>query len=67
MITFGFDAHKRTHTIVAVDDRGQPVDQTTVGTTGKDHRLSRTGNRQLNAALHRIALTKLAGIQAPRP
>jgi len=37
MITFGVDAHKRTHTIVAVDDRGRPVGQTTVGTTSKDH------------------------------
>jgi len=37
MITFGVDAHKRTHTIVAVDDRGRPVGQTSVGTTSKDH------------------------------
>jgi len=37
MITFGVDAHKRTHTMVAVDDRGQAVGQTTVGTTSKDH------------------------------
>ena len=37
MVTFGVDAHKRTHTIVAVDDRGTPVGQTTVGTTSQDH------------------------------
>lgn len=37
MVTFGVDAHKRTHTIVAVDDHGKPVGQTTVGTTSKDH------------------------------
>ena len=35
MITFGVDAHKQTHTIVAVDDRGTPVGQTTIGTTSK--------------------------------
>jgi hypothetical protein len=37
MITFGVDAHKRTHTIVAVDDRGTPLGQITVGTTSHDH------------------------------
>jgi transposase len=37
MVTFGVDAHKRTHTIVAVNDRGTPVGQTTVGTTSQDH------------------------------
>ena len=28
MVTFGVDAHKRTHTIVAVDDRGRSLGQT---------------------------------------
>ena len=37
MVTFGVDAHKRTHTIVAVDDHGTPLGQTTIGTTSKDH------------------------------
>ena len=37
MVTFGVDAHKRTHTIVAVDDHGKPLGQTTIGTTSKDH------------------------------
>src|SRR5215207_11561104 len=37
MVTFGVDAHKRTHTIVAVDDRGRPLGQITVGTTSHDH------------------------------
>jgi len=37
MVTFGVDAHKRTHTIVAIDDNGKPLGQTTVGTTSKDH------------------------------
>jgi len=35
MVTFGVDAHKRTHTIVAVDDHAKPLSQTTVGTTSK--------------------------------
>jgi transposase len=37
MVTFGVDAHKRTHTIVAVDGRGTPLGQITVGTTSHDH------------------------------
>src|SRR6476661_8053540 len=37
MVTFGVDAHKRTHTIVAVDEHGTPLGQTTVGTTSKEH------------------------------
>jgi len=37
MVTFGVDAHKRTHTIVAVDDRGTPLGHITVGTTSNDH------------------------------
>lgn len=37
MVTFGVDAHKRTHTIVAVDEHGKPLGQTTIGTTSKDH------------------------------
>ena len=37
MITFGVDAHKRTHTVVAIDDRGIPLGQTTIGTTSFDH------------------------------
>src|SRR4051794_41901653 len=37
MFTFGVDAHKRTHTIVAVDEYGKAVGQTTVGTTSQDH------------------------------
>jgi transposase len=31
------------------------------------HRLSRTGNRQLNAALHRIALAQATGTPTPEP
>jgi transposase len=38
MITFGIDAHKRTHTVVAVDEVGREVGtKTTKGTTSEDH------------------------------
>ena len=38
MITLGIDAHKRTHTVVAVDDVGRQVgSKTTTATTSEDH------------------------------
>jgi transposase len=38
MITLGIDAHKRTHTVVAVDEVGRPVAQkTSTATTSEDH------------------------------
>jgi transposase len=38
MITFGIDAHKRTHTVVAVDEVGRQLGQkTTTSTTSDDH------------------------------
>lgn len=38
MITLGIDAHKRTHTVVAVDDLGRQVGvKTTTATTSADH------------------------------
>lgn len=37
MLIFGIDAHKRTHTIVAVDERGRQVAQRTIKTTTDDH------------------------------
>lgn len=38
MITLGIDAHKRTHTVVAVDDAGRQLGQkTTTATTSEDH------------------------------
>ena len=38
MITLGIDAHKRTHTVVAVDELGRrPGCRTTCGTTTADH------------------------------
>lgn len=37
MVTLGVDAHKRTHTIVAVDDSGREVGQTTLAATTAGH------------------------------
>jgi transposase len=38
MVTFGIDAHKRTHTVVAVDDVGRQLGvKTTTSTTSEDH------------------------------
>lgn len=37
MVTLGIDAHKRTHTIVAIDDRGRQLASRTIGTNTKDH------------------------------
>jgi Transposase IS116/IS110/IS902 family len=97
MVILGIDAHKRTHTVVVIDERGRELgSKTTKATTTAEHlellrwadvrrfkhkdafarhngtaplpawsgnpsrhRLSRTGNRQLNAAIHRIAITQL--------
>ena len=37
MLVLGIDAHKRTHTIVAVDERGRKVSQRTITATTTDH------------------------------
>lgn len=37
MFIFGVDAHKRTHTIVAVDERGKPHGQLTIAATTEGH------------------------------
>jgi transposase len=37
MVTLGIDAHKRSHTVVAVDDQGRQLGVTTVGANTKDH------------------------------
>lgn len=37
MVTLGVDAHKRTHTIVAIDEHGKKIAERTIGTTTKDH------------------------------
>jgi transposase len=38
MVTLGIDAHKRTHTVVAIDEVGRQLgSKTTTGTTSDDH------------------------------
>ncbi len=37
MMIFGVDAHKRTHTIVAVDENGKKLGTKVVGTTSAAH------------------------------
>ena len=37
MVTLGIDAHKRTHTVVAVDKHGRQIAERTFGTTTRDH------------------------------
>jgi transposase len=37
MVVLGVDAHKRTHTVVAVDDLGRKLGERTTGTTSDDH------------------------------
>jgi len=37
MVTIGIDAHKRSHTVVAVDEQGRQLAAKTVGTTSADH------------------------------
>lgn len=37
MVTLGVDAHKRSHTIVAVDGQGRQLAVKTIATTTKDH------------------------------
>lgn len=37
MVIVGIDAHKRSHTAVAVDEAGRKLGQHTCGTTSEDH------------------------------
>lgn len=37
MVILGIDAHKRNHTVVAIDDRGRKIGERTTGTTSDDH------------------------------
>lgn len=37
MVTFGGDSHKRTHTLVAVDDNGRQLGERTVTATRSGH------------------------------
>lgn len=38
MVVFGIDAHKKSHTVVAVDEQGRQLGTTTVGTSTEEHR-----------------------------
>lgn len=37
MVTIGVDSHKRTHTVVALDEVGRQLGERTVGTNGEGH------------------------------
>jgi len=37
MVTIGIDVHKRTHTVVVVDEQGRKLAQKTTGTTSSEH------------------------------
>jgi transposase len=37
MVTIGIDAHKRSHTVVAIDEQGRQLAQRIAGTTSADH------------------------------
>jgi len=37
MVTLGIDAHKRSHTVVAVDEQGRQLAQRPAGATSSDH------------------------------
>jgi transposase len=37
MVVLGVDAHKRSHTVVAVDEHGRKLGERTIGTTSEDH------------------------------
>jgi transposase len=46
MITIGVDSHKRTHTVVAVDENGRKLAEKTIATTPAGHlELVRWGRR----------------------
>jgi transposase len=47
MVILGIDAHKRSHTVVAVDDTGRKVAARTVGTRTSDHLVLLAWARQL--------------------
>jgi hypothetical protein len=73
MVILGVDAHKRTHTVVAVDENGGEPDGRTVGTTTVDHfgllRWARKfGEERLWAVGGGGLLIRLAfGFKAPTP
>ena len=49
MVVLGIDAHKRSHTVVAVDDVGRKLGERTIGTTTADHLTLLTWAEQLGA------------------
>jgi hypothetical protein len=64
LLIFGIDAHKRTHTIVVVDERGRQVAQRTIKTTTDDHLELVTwadGSTPTGCGLWRTAGTSPAG------
>jgi transposase len=49
MVVLGIDAHKRSHTVVAVDDVGRKLGERTRGTTTADHLVMLTWAEQFGA------------------
>jgi transposase len=49
MVVLGIDAHKRSHTVVAVDDIGRKLGERTLGTTTADHLVMLTWAEQFGA------------------
>jgi transposase len=49
MVVLGVDAHKRSHTVVAIDDLGRKVGERTTGTTNDDHLASLAWAEKLGA------------------
>ena len=66
MIILGVDAHKRTHTLVAIDDAGRKLGERTVAATTDGHLQALNGSRagRSVALLLKIAATFL---DASRP
>jgi hypothetical protein len=47
MVVLGVDAHKHSHTVVAVDELGRKLGERTLGTRTADHRPGAAGNHRL--------------------
>ena len=65
MLVLGIDAHKRTHTVVVVDEAGRKLGQhTTTSATTADHlslSAGRTGSERIGTGRWRTAGTFRAG------
>jgi transposase len=64
MVVVGADVHKRTHTLSPLTRSGASSGRKSLlrpaaGNTAGRVRMTRSGNRQLNAARHRIAVTQI--------